>query len=55
MALDRQSAYSISLFGSQRGDDGPNEGHQRKQIQQALVDFVMDFHLDGVFIYRSVE
>ncbi|KAF2675683.1 DNA replication licensing factor mcm5 [Lentithecium fluviatile CBS 122367] len=48
---DRQSAYSISLFGSQAGDDRQDAAPAR--VQQALVDFVMDFHLDNVFIYRD--
>lgn len=49
---DRQSAYSISLFGSTQGDD-QQHGSSPSRIQQQLVDFVMDFHLDGVFLYRD--
>jgi DNA replication licensing factor MCM5 len=49
---DRQTAYSISLFGSQAGDGGPDVAAPSR-VQQALVDFVMDFHLDNVFIYRD--
>lgn len=48
---DRQSAYTVSLFGSQAGDDH-QDGGTPSRVQQALVDFVMDFHLDNVFIYR---
>lgn len=51
---DRQTAYSISLFGSNQGDDR-QDGTSPSRIQQALVDFVMDFHLDNVFVYRYVE
>jgi DNA replication licensing factor MCM5 len=54
MAADRQSAYSISLFGSQQGDDR-HDGSSPSRIQKALVDFVMDFHLDNVFIYRYLD
>jgi DNA replication licensing factor MCM5 len=51
MAVDRQSAYSISLFGSQRDDNAP-DSVSPSRIQQALVDFVMEFHLDNIFVYR---
>ena len=51
---DRQSTYTVSLFGSQQGDDR-QDGTSPSRIQQALVDFVMDFHLDNVFIYRFVR
>jgi DNA replication licensing factor MCM5 len=50
---DRQSAYSVSLFGSQTGD-GVQEGTAPSRIQQALVDFIMEFTIDNVFIYRHV-
>jgi DNA replication licensing factor MCM5 len=49
---DRQTAYSISLFGSQAGEGGQDVASPSR-VQQALVDFVMDFHLDNVFIYRD--
>jgi DNA replication licensing factor MCM5 len=51
---DRQPAYSINLFGSQVGDERVQDAAPAR-IQQALVDFVMDFHLDNVFIYRCVR
>jgi DNA replication licensing factor MCM5 len=49
---DRQTTYSISLFGDlveKERQDGPSAS----QVQQSLVDFVMDFHLDSVFVYRD--
>ena len=49
---DRQTAYSISIFGSQAGDER-QDGTNPSRIQQQLVDFVMDFHLDNVFLYRD--
>ncbi|PSN74769.1 DNA replication licensing factor mcm5 [Corynespora cassiicola Philippines] len=49
---DRQTTYSVSLFGSQAGDDR-QDATAPSRIQQALVDFIMDFHLDNVFIYRD--
>jgi DNA replication licensing factor MCM5 len=49
---DRQTAYSISLFGSQ-ADDEQRRDAAPARVQQALIDFVMDFHLDNVFVYRD--
>ena len=50
---DRQSLYTISVFPGEgdgdRGDAAPT------RIQQQLVDFIMDFHLDNVFVYRYVR
>lgn len=45
--------YSVGLFGSQAGDEQQQDAPSH--IQQALVDFVMDFHLDNIFIYRYSE
>ena len=50
---DRQTAYSVSIFGS-AADSDPHDAPPSR-IQQALVDFVMEFHLHNIFIYRSVE
>jgi len=50
---DRQSAYSVSLFGSQTGD-GAQDATAPSRIQQALVDFIMEFTIDNAFIYRHV-
>lgn len=49
---DRQTAYSISIFGSQAGDER-QDGVSHSRVQQQLVDFIMDFHLDNVFLYRD--
>lgn len=47
--MDRQPTYSLSLFG----DGASTNGDQtNKQVQQELVDFILDFHLENVFIYR---
>ena len=48
---DRQTPFSISLFGSQAGD-GPQDAAAPSRVQQALVDFIMEFTLDNVFVYR---
>jgi DNA replication licensing factor MCM5 len=50
---DRQSAYSVSLFGSQAGD-GVQDATAPSRVQQALVDFIMEFTIDNAFIYRHV-
>ena len=47
---DRQSTYTVSVFPSDV--DGDRQDAAPTRIQKALVDFVMDFHLDNVFIYR---
>lgn len=46
--MDRQSTYALSLFGTERNENEDSNS----QIQQLLVDFVLDFHIDNVFIYR---
>jgi hypothetical protein len=48
---DRQTPFSISLFGSQAGD-GPQDAAAPSRVQQALVDFIMEFTLDNIFVYR---
>ncbi|KAF2841308.1 MCM-domain-containing protein [Patellaria atrata CBS 101060] len=48
--MDRATVYSMSLFDY----GGENEEQQlRTKIQQQLVSFVLEFHLDNVFIYRD--
>ncbi|KAI1266617.1 MCM2/3/5 family protein [Xylariaceae sp. FL1019] len=47
--MDRQSAYSVSVFA---GREGPNED-SRMQIQEQLVNFIMQFRHDNIFIYRD--
>ncbi|EDU42560.1 DNA replication licensing factor mcm5 [Pyrenophora tritici-repentis] len=49
---DRQTPFSISLFGSQAGD-GPQDAAAPSRVQQTLVDFIMEFTLDNVFVYRD--
>lgn len=45
--MDRQSVYTLSLFGEDKAVEESN-----KRVQKELVDFVLEFHLDNVFIYR---
>lgn len=47
--MDRQSVYTLSLFGEERSANG---GESNKQLHQDLVDFILEFHLENVFIYR---
>ncbi|KAF1995233.1 hypothetical protein P154DRAFT_526516 [Amniculicola lignicola CBS 123094] len=49
---DRQTNYAISIFSSQQGEES-GDATSPSRIQQALVDFIMDFHLDNIFIYRD--
>jgi DNA replication licensing factor MCM5 len=51
--MDRQSVYTLSLFGEERSaTDGE---HSNKQTHNELVAFVLDFHLDGNYIYRYAD
>lgn len=52
--MDRRSAYSLSVYGPERDDEGNVIQESRAQTQQQLVSFILDFQLDGAFIYRSV-
>lgn len=46
--MDRQSVYSLSLFG----EDRANGQDSRGQVQKELVDFILDFQIENTFIYR---
>nr|POE72764.1 dna replication licensing factor mcm5 [Quercus suber] len=48
--MDRQSVYTLSLFGESQTDNGDTTF---KQTQKELVSFIMEFHLENVFIYRD--
>ncbi|KAF9737397.1 minichromosome maintenance protein 5 [Paraphaeosphaeria minitans] len=48
---DRQTPYTISVFPSE--GDGDHGDAAPSRMQQRLVDFIMEFHLDNVFIYRD--
>lgn len=50
---DRQSVYSVSVFGS-RASEGGQDAAAPSRVQQALVDFIMAFNLDNNYIYRYV-
>ncbi|KAI0014919.1 MCM-domain-containing protein [Xylariomycetidae sp. FL0641] len=47
--MDRQSAYSVSVFSS---NAGPNEDG-RLQIREQLVQFILQFRHDNIFVYRD--
>lgn len=47
--MDRQSVYTLSLFGEEQSANGDSTN---KQTQKELVAFVLEFHLDGNYIYR---
>ena len=53
--MDRQSVYSLSVYGPERDDNGNIIQESRAQMQQQLVNFILEFQLDGVFIYRYVN
>ncbi|KAF1962448.1 DNA replication licensing factor mcm5 [Byssothecium circinans] len=49
---DRQNIYTVTVHDSTIGDDH-QDAESPARIQRALVEFVMDFHLDNIFIYRD--
>lgn len=49
--MDRQTVYSLSVFDPDDRDTEDNNS----QVQRQLVDFVLDFHIDNVFIYRCAS
>ena len=47
--MDHRSVYSLSVLPpDDEGDD------TRQQIQSQLMQFILQFRLESVFIYRSV-
>ena len=49
VTMDQRSVYTLSLFGEDRSATG---GESTKQTLQDFVDFILDFHLENVFVYR---
>ena len=47
--MDRQSVYTLSLFGE---NESANGGESNRKIHKELVDFILEFHLENVYIYR---
>lgn len=47
--MDRQSVYSVSVF---QNSSGPNED-SRLQIQEQLINFILQFRHDNIFVYRD--
>jgi hypothetical protein len=52
--MDRQSVYTLSL-GFSQGSQADEEPDSRQHIQQQLVDFILEFQIDNVFLYRCVN
>ena len=50
--MDRQSVYTLSLFGEEQSANGDSTN---RQTQKELVAFVLEFHLDGNYIYRYAQ
>jgi len=48
--MDRQSVYTLSVFPENR-DGAPEDS--RAHVQEQLVRFILDFHLENDFIYRD--
>lgn len=50
--MDRQSVYTLSLFGE---NDSLQGAESNRKIRNELVDFILEFHLENVYIYRYEE
>lgn len=50
--MDRQSAYTLSVFPEDRESVGEDS---RQFVQEQLVRFILEFHLENAFIYRFVR
>jgi DNA replication licensing factor MCM5 len=48
--MDRQSVYSLSVLAPEYSENEDSRG----QIQAQLQNFILEFQLDNIFIYRSV-
>jgi DNA replication licensing factor MCM5 len=48
--MDRQSAYTLSVFPEDRDNAAEDS---RAQVQDQLVNFILEFHVDNAFIYRD--
>lgn len=48
--MDRQSVYSLSVLPPEYGENEDSRG----QIQLQLQNFILEFQLGNVFIYRFV-
>jgi DNA replication licensing factor MCM5 len=49
--MDRQSVYSLSVLAPDYGENEDSRG----QIQAQLQNFILEFQLGNVFIYRFVD
>jgi len=49
--MDRRSAYTLSVLAP----DFDNSDDTRGQVQNQLEQFILQFRLDNVFIYRSAH
>jgi DNA replication licensing factor MCM5 len=48
--MDQSAVYSLSLFSESHNEDGERSN---QRVTKDLVDFILQFHLDDVFIYRD--
>lgn len=52
--MDRQSAYALSVYGPETDDNGNVLQESRSTTEKQLMNFILEFQLDGVFVYRYV-
>lgn len=47
--MDARSTYTVSVYPQDADYNGPDT---RSWTIQAFINFILEFHLDNVFIYR---
>ncbi len=47
--MDTRSVYTIGTYYPDESHHGPDT---RGQTQKALMNFILEFHIDNTFIYR---
>lgn len=49
--MDREASYAVDFFSDLRSDVGETSN---RATQRQLVDFILQFQIDNIFIYRFV-
>ncbi|KAE9975437.1 hypothetical protein EG328_003174 [Venturia inaequalis] len=51
--MDRQSTYTLSVGYNRQDPNETPDPDSRQVIQQTLVNFILQYEIDGVFLYRD--
>lgn len=52
--MDRQSTYTLSVGYNRQDPNETPDPDSRQVIQQTLVNFILQYEIDSVFLYRCV-